>query len=263
MKRIIAYTLIIFMAAFITACGPATDSQWLKVNTHTHTSLSDGMESPEYVIQWYKDNGYDALAITDHGLWYDGIGDDIIIIPGNEESRPQHYTSLNYGEIEILNHPNYLYSYRPIYSDGVKFFEVYNAHHLANNEGDFEHPGTEVIWNEILKSGRIIYGIASDDSHFYEGYPIGIAWIMVRVNGHTQESILTAMAVGDFYSSTGVYLSEYSTATEYVMTVDFDKTDADICSFELIEAGAFKRGKVTCFKPDGSEIYAWGQPVEI
>ena len=37
-----------------------------KINLHTHTTISDGRKPPEYVCKTYKDNGYDAIAITDH-----------------------------------------------------------------------------------------------------------------------------------------------------------------------------------------------------
>ncbi|MBS0266423.1 MAG: PHP domain-containing protein, partial [Planctomycetes bacterium] len=39
---------------------------WYKGNLHTHTLWSDGDDYPEMVALWYKDNGYDFLAFTDH-----------------------------------------------------------------------------------------------------------------------------------------------------------------------------------------------------
>jgi histidinol phosphatase-like PHP family hydrolase len=41
-----------------------------KVNLHTHTTLSDGHRTPEEVAQIYAEQGYDAVAFTDH--WYCG-----------------------------------------------------------------------------------------------------------------------------------------------------------------------------------------------
>jgi len=37
-----------------------------KANLHTHSILSDGIQTPEEVKQLYKENGYSVLAITDH-----------------------------------------------------------------------------------------------------------------------------------------------------------------------------------------------------
>ena len=46
--------------------GAATAGRWWRGNTHTHTLWSDGDDFPEAVAEWYKQNGYQFLAITDH-----------------------------------------------------------------------------------------------------------------------------------------------------------------------------------------------------
>src|SRR5262245_31247405 len=35
-------------------------------NIHTHSNASDGMQSPEAVCTYYREAGYDFLALTDH-----------------------------------------------------------------------------------------------------------------------------------------------------------------------------------------------------
>ena len=55
----------------VTACNKP-DPNWLKGNLHTHTFWSDGDEFPESVAQWYKENGYDFLALTDHNVILEG-----------------------------------------------------------------------------------------------------------------------------------------------------------------------------------------------
>jgi len=42
--------------------------RWYRGNLHTHTTNSDGDESPEFVANGYDTNGYDFLAITDHNF---------------------------------------------------------------------------------------------------------------------------------------------------------------------------------------------------
>jgi hypothetical protein len=42
--------------------------QWYKGVTHFHTLWSDGDAAPEKAVKWYKDNGYDFVAITDHNV---------------------------------------------------------------------------------------------------------------------------------------------------------------------------------------------------
>ena len=39
---------------------------WFKGNLHTHTNKSDGDSSPETVVDWYSNNKYDFLVLSDH-----------------------------------------------------------------------------------------------------------------------------------------------------------------------------------------------------
>uniref|UniRef100_UPI0035629AE7 PHP domain-containing protein n=1 Tax=Gemmatimonas sp. TaxID=1962908 RepID=UPI0035629AE7 len=41
---------------------------WLKGNTHTHTTNSDGDTAPEEVARWYKNRKYDFLVLSDHNV---------------------------------------------------------------------------------------------------------------------------------------------------------------------------------------------------
>src|SRR5688572_23053990 len=42
--------------------------RWWKGNLHTHTLWSDGDDYPEMVAAWYKDQGYNFLALSDHNI---------------------------------------------------------------------------------------------------------------------------------------------------------------------------------------------------
>ena len=62
-----------------------------KSNLHTHTTVSDGRYSPQEVIARYQQQGYDVLALTDHGKFnpvetYDACGMTLLhgIDPGAE-----------------------------------------------------------------------------------------------------------------------------------------------------------------------------------
>ncbi len=48
------------------------EPNWLKGNLHTHSFWSDGDDFPESVAAWYKENGYDFLALTDHNVILEG-----------------------------------------------------------------------------------------------------------------------------------------------------------------------------------------------
>jgi hypothetical protein len=65
--------LIAFLLFVLGSCNQQTQpSNWLKGNLHTHTFWSDGDDFPESVVQWYKENGYDFLALTDHNVILEG-----------------------------------------------------------------------------------------------------------------------------------------------------------------------------------------------
>jgi len=44
---------------------------WYKGNLHCHSTVSDGILTPEEVVSVYKRNGWDFLAFTDHRIFTD------------------------------------------------------------------------------------------------------------------------------------------------------------------------------------------------
>ena len=58
--------LLLLLACPIAADPAAAGLKWYRGNLHTHTKISDGNTSPGAVAQWYRDNDYDFLSITDH-----------------------------------------------------------------------------------------------------------------------------------------------------------------------------------------------------
>jgi hypothetical protein len=56
-----------------TGCAQVTPRRnWWKGNLHTHTLWSDGDDYPEMVVEWYKQNGYHFLALSDHDILLQG-----------------------------------------------------------------------------------------------------------------------------------------------------------------------------------------------
>lgn len=47
---------------------PAPSGRWFKGNLHTHTINSDGDSTPDEVVRWYREHGYDFLVLTDHNF---------------------------------------------------------------------------------------------------------------------------------------------------------------------------------------------------
>jgi hypothetical protein len=49
-----------------------SSARWWKGNLHTHSLWSDGNDYPEMIIDWYKQQGYDFLALSDHNITQTG-----------------------------------------------------------------------------------------------------------------------------------------------------------------------------------------------
>ena len=73
-----------------TIAGYSKEGNWYKGNIHCHTTDSDGMLTPDEVVQLYKDAGYHFLAISDHNIFSDYRSrfdcEDFIILPAMEAS---------------------------------------------------------------------------------------------------------------------------------------------------------------------------------
>lgn len=122
------------------------------------------------------------------------------------------------GGVPHVNHPNFgwaLTAEHVAAAADASHFELYNGHPLVNNAGGGGAPSTEEIWDRVLSTGRVLYGVATDDSHHFQGeftasrVNPGRAWIMVRAAELSAETLLAAIARGDFYATTGVELKSY------------------------------------------------------
>jgi hypothetical protein len=91
--------------------APAAKLRWLKGNTHTHTLNSDGDSTPDDVVRWYREHGYQFLVLTDHNFLTEsaalnalhGASEKFLVIPGEEvtdsfQGKPLHINALNPSE---------------------------------------------------------------------------------------------------------------------------------------------------------------------
>jgi len=63
--------LAIVIAVLTPAASEAqtlTEARWYKGNTHAHTLNSDGDSTPDDVVRWYREHGYQFLVVSDHNF---------------------------------------------------------------------------------------------------------------------------------------------------------------------------------------------------
>lgn len=204
-----------------------------KVGLHIHTTRSDGKLPYEDVINLYRSNGYDAVAVTDHWTWN---GNDTLngfpIISGCEyniggnDGRNGVFHILGIGCIEnpecestdcaqtiidkihskegiaVLAHPAWsLNTPEQIMSlDGIDMTEIYNT---VSTVGMSDRPYSGIIIDILAAQGRIYKIHAADDSHYYNGEDSCISYVWVYAKSDSREDICRALLAGDFYSTQG------------------------------------------------------------
>ncbi|MBT8319065.1 MAG: histidinol-phosphatase [Gramella sp.] len=65
--------ICLFAISIVSMSAIAQEAKWYKGNLHTHSYWSDGDEFPEMIMQWYKDRGYQFVALSDHNIIPEGI----------------------------------------------------------------------------------------------------------------------------------------------------------------------------------------------
>ena len=228
-----------------------TDSygqNWYKVGLHIHTTLSDGRKSPEDVIRLYRENGYDAIALTDHWRYGEGRREEgLLILSGCEYNDPEHDGTVGVmhivgvgmernpdltvgtphtqvveeiracGGLPILAHPawsmNTLADAQAL--PGIVHTEVYNA----VSEAHESLRAYSEFFVDMCANAGICYGIlATDDTHYFDGSDECKGWVMVRAAECTREAIIKALREGDYYASQGPEL--YVTREDNRFTVE-------------------------------------------
>lgn len=271
---------------------PTGDLPRFKTNTHTHTTGSvDGYLTPAEIVTAYRDLGYDVLFITDHNkITPADAPAGMLLIPGEELTTASKHANalfaagvidpvgkpaavfiqeaIDSGAIVMLNHPVWTIGWSlpdilPL--TGVSLIEIYNASCELKNFHD-----TQALWDNLLSSGRLWYGVASDDAH--RDYEIGHGWIMVQADALDSAKIRQGMEQGSFYASTGIELArlDYTGGVVYIEsrngeTVDFIgkngglllHTSGPFGQYQVQAADTYVRAVVT----GKNGIKAWTQPL--
>ena len=241
-----------------------------KANLHLHTTVSDGVWSPEEAKRRYMERGYSILAFTDHEVFVphndltDGsflalnaheIAVNEATVRGSRYQRTYHLnfyaksreTALSpvFSESRIVkplflahvtdemrktdvradystesinalirhgnengffvcyNHPVWSLQNYPDYCglEGLWGIEVYNTSCVVE-----EMPDTTVPFDDLLRLGRDVFPICSDDAHIEPDLFGG--WTTVKADSLDYDAVIAALLAGSFYSSTGPEIRE-------------------------------------------------------
>ena len=205
-----------------------------KIALHIHTTLSDGLKTPDEVAKEYKDDGFDAMAITDHwkyhasgelsglhiiaGAEYNigdaetiegvmhivglGMGCEPPLIKG-ETSRQQAVDGINEaGGVAVLAHPAWSLNAPEdgIELKGIELTEIYNT---VSEVQESDRPYSGYFADLCANRGKLFGLLATDDAHYYDGRDNRKAWISLKADGLTDEDIVRALKVGDYYATQG------------------------------------------------------------
>lgn len=180
-------------------------STFQRGNIHMHSSLSDGDRPPDELYAWYRDHGYNFVALTDHNRLTDPQPyrtlerPGFVLITGEEvtmtvANRPVHVNALctkhtinggafpsnsaalgwaiaqirGQGGVALINHPNFdwvLTEHDMPAGRGAHLLEIWSGHPYVHTEGDLFHKSHEAIWDEALSMGESFAGVAVDDTH--------------------------------------------------------------------------------------------------
>lgn len=206
--------------------------RWYKGNLHTHTAESDGEPSPAAACEWYRDQGYNFVHLTDHDVVTSQdmtVPGRFIVMPGCEveagrnelgqafhlvglglaqpldaEHRDDAQTAIDLmreaGSDVIIAHPYWsghtVRDLEPLH--GYIGVEVWNTLcELLNGKG---HSG--VVWDDLLARGRRLIGTAVDDAH-WQLPDYGEGWVTVRAARLHPDDVIAAVRRGHFYASNG------------------------------------------------------------
>lgn len=211
---------------------------WMKGNLHAHTTNSDGVLSPERVVDYYSSYGYDFLALTDHGKLTRASSDKLLLIPGvelvsgrsllggdyhvvavnveDEEALRKHakdsvQTLLNYLDengFAVIAHPYWskLTTQDLLSVTSYLGIEIYNTGCDVEVAKGF----STVHWDNLLTRRMNVYGFAVDDAHWYNNLDAPGGWILVKARERSLSELVKSMQKGLFYASTGPTIEWFS-----------------------------------------------------
>ncbi len=210
-------------------------------NLHTHSTRSDGDLSPEAVCAYYREAGYDFLALTDHYMQRFGFPvtdtrpyrtPDFTTILGAE----LHAEATEFGELwhllavglpEDFTPPQpkesgpalaaravaagaYVAVAHPAWHGMTEadVLSITSAHAIEIFNGvSVDHndrADSMYMLDLVLTRGRRVFACATDDAHFDSKFNDTLrGWVHVKAETLDPDALLAALKAGAYYSSTG------------------------------------------------------------
>ena len=243
-----------------------------KGNLHTHSTRSDGSNSPKEIAKVYKESGYDFLAITDH--WVYGVHEDLnseefLLFPGTEldietpERKDHHIVAIGLPDTNKipdaytfekerftnqLSTPERIIEYfgqkgnATIYahpywskvdSSDIKYLQGILGIEIYNHGSEFEsNNGNSETYYDHFLFVRNKTFCFATDDAHDLLPHILGGFIVVKTKEFSHRGILQAIKDGSFYASSGPLIKDF-----YV---------EDILEDDLRKKGYQKRAKVFC-----------------
>lgn len=212
----------------------------VKLGLHTHTTLSDGRATPEEAAQIYLNEGYDAIAITDHwhygeeceieglkilsGCEYNIGGHDgahVVHVIGvgmtSDPQIPEDWKNMQktafskaaevikriklYNGLAIVGHPAWSLN-TPEQLISLGDFDGTEIYNSVSECGMSDRAYSDVIIDQLATAGRLTNILAVDDTHYYDGDQCR-GWIMVESTDMDTDRLVRNIRAGRFYATQG------------------------------------------------------------
>ena len=217
---------------------------WLKGDIHSHSTVSDGLFTPEELVERHITEGYDFLSMTDHNtlrahddlardnfLLLTGIEHDIEYTPDkcthvvglaaadkNSTDYPcKHYSAEELTAQQLIDmmrqDGQFISLAHPMWShmkwEDILPLDGYHAREVYNNGTEHLcHGGKgETLWDLLLYEGKKVFATAVDDVHVPEDLYGG--WVWVKAAERSKKAILDALFSGAYYSSCGPVIHDF------------------------------------------------------
>ncbi len=230
----------------------ATPGRFWKGNIHTHSTLSDGLRTPEHVCATYREAGYDFLALTDHfmekygwpladtrgfrtpgfttilgaelhapatslgEIWHIlAVGLPLDFAPNapGETGADLAARALAAGAFVAIPHPGWY----ALTTEDANSLPGAHAVEVYNHTSQVRTERGDGVYlaDQLLAQGRRIDLIAVDDAHFACDDAFG-GWLMVKAAANEPEALLAALKAGAYYATQGPTIEQIDWSDEHV-----------------------------------------------